>query len=125
MGPALIGISGMMYFADLQRAQREGYGSDVQAYREARAAGWGSEFYSLVVPLLSWTLSPGLSGGGGPGTGTPTSTNPPPSITATGASLGQHGKPEGPARLSKRGSRPRRRCKPGYRWNGHRCVPKY
>jgi len=63
-------------------------------------------------------------GGGGPGL-SPISTNPPPSLEATGASLAQPGKTEGPARASKRGSRSRRRCKPGYRWNGHRCVPKY
>jgi hypothetical protein len=113
MGPALIGISGMMFFADLQRSQRKGYGSDVQAYREAQAA----KFYGLVVPFLNWTLSSISPGGGGPGL-SPTSTNPPPSIEATGASLAQHGKTEGPARVSKRGSRPRRkRCPKGYRWS--------
>jgi len=63
-------------------------------------------------------------GGGGPGL-SPISTNPPPSIEATGASLAQLGKSGGPARASKQGSRPRRYCKPGYRWNGTRCVPKY
>lgn len=86
--------------------------------------------------------SPGLSGGGGPGTGTPTSTDPSPSLeeagkiliqgnldnTPTGLSYGASRKAGG-SRHVWRGNRPRRparkRCKPGYRWNGHRCVPKY
>ena len=62
-------------------------------------------------------------GGGGPGT-YPISTTPPLSLEATGASLTQPGKSGGPASSSKRRSRPRRKCKPGYRWNGHRCVRK-
>ena len=62
-------------------------------------------------------------GGGGPGQ-SPISTIPPLSLEATGASLTQLGKPGVPASSSKRGSRPRRKCKPGYRWNGHRCVRK-
>ena len=122
MGPALIGISGMMYFADLQRAQRTGYGSDVQAYRDAEA----TKFYSLLVPFLSWTLSSSSPGGGGPGQ-SPISTNPPPSIEATGARPPQLGKPEGPARASKRGSRPRRKCPKGHHWNARigKCMPNF
>jgi len=81
----------------------------------------GPSFTEWITGTYDPSTSPG---GGGPGL-SPISTNPPPSVEATGASLAQHGKTEGPARLSKRGSRPRRRCKPGYRWNGHRCVPKY
>ncbi len=46
--------------------------------------------------------------GGGPGHSL-ISTNPPLSLEATGASLAQLGKSEGPARPSKRGNRPRRR----------------
>ena len=84
------------------------------------AMGSGFDMGSIVPGGLDF-LGPG---GGGPGLSL-TSTNPPPSVEATGASFAQHGKTEGPARSSKRGSRPRRRCKPGYRWNGHRCVPKY
>ena len=75
----------------------------------------------VYLPLA---MRPGMSpGGGGPGHSL-TSTNPPPSVEATGASLAQLGKPGVPASSSKRGSRPRRKCKPGYRWNGHRCVRK-
>jgi hypothetical protein len=110
-----------MYIADLQQARREGYGNDVQAYREANAANIESELSSYLTTFLSFmTLSPG---GGGP-VAYPISTTPPLSLEATGASLTQPGKTEGPARVSKRGSRPRRKCKPGYRWNGRRCVRK-
>jgi len=116
MGPNLIGISTMVYIADLQAARRKGFGNDVQAYR----ASLVDKYYAFVTTGLSYmTLSPG---GGGPGQSLISTT--PPSITATGASLAQSGKTEGPARASKRGSRPRRKCKPGYRWNGHRCVRK-
>jgi len=116
MGPNLIGISTMVYIADLQAARRKGFGNDVQAYR----ASLVDKYYAFVTTGLSYmTLSPG---GGGPGQSLTSTT--PPSITATGASLAQSGKTEGPARASKRGSRPRRKCKPGYRWNGHRCVRK-
>ena len=121
MGPALIGLSGMLYIADLQRARRGGFGNDVRAYRDDMADRHIAELYSYVVPIVSFITRPG---GGGPGQSL-TSTDPPPSIEATGAILEQLGKPGGPARLSKQGSRPRRKCKPGYRWNGHRCVRKY
>ena len=69
------------------------------------------------LELDTWITPPG---GGGPGS-VVTSTTPP-SITATGASLAQPGKTEGPARASKRGSRTRRKCKPGHYWNGRKCV---
>ena len=85
----------------------------------AKAVSWKLGRLGGII-RLGFSDSPG---GGGPGL-SPISTNPPPSVEATGASLAQHGKTEGPARSSKRGSRPRRRCKPGYRWNGHRCVRK-
>lgn len=91
---------------------------------------FGPVLIPVPFPYLDFTRSPS-SGGGGPGE-LPTSTTPPPSIeavggaisipAATGPSLGQVGKPGGPARSTKRRSRPR--CKPGYRWNGHRCVRK-
>ena len=77
---------------------------------------WFREFPGLLGSLVS-------PGGGGPGQSL-ISTNPPLSLEATGAILEQLGKPGGPASSSKRGSRPRRKCKPGYLWNGHRCVPK-
>ena len=54
--------------------------------------------------LIASEVSPG---GGGPGQSL-TSTDPPLSLEATGASLAQPGKTEGPARVSKRGSRTRR-----------------
>lgn len=122
MGPNLIGISSVVYFADLQRARKAGYGNDVGAYRADMAERHLAAYFSGVTSILSFfTLSPG---GGGPGHSL-TSTNPPLSLEATGASLAQSGKSGGPASSSKRGSRPRRKCKPGYRWNGTRCVPKY
>ena len=73
-------------------------------------------------------ISPGLSGGGGPGTGIPTSTDPPLSLEQVGEMIA--GVPVGggsSGSLASRRRRGRRRslCKPGYRWNGHRCVPKY
>ncbi len=65
------------------------------------------------LELDTWITSPG---GGGPGS-VVTSTTPV-SLEATGASLVQLGKTEGPARASKRGSRPRRKkCPPGFRWS--------
>jgi hypothetical protein len=73
---------------------------------------------------ITGTYDPSSPGGGGPGHSL-TSTNPPPSLEATGASLAQHGKTEGPARSSKRGSRPRRKkCPPGHYWSKKhgRCV---
>ena len=77
---------------------------------------------AFILEMLTRDYSPS-PGGGGPGQSL-TSTNPPPSVEATGASLTQLGKPGGPASSPKRRSRPRRKCKPGYRWNGHRCVRK-
>ena len=71
-----------------------------------------------IVPDLDF-LGPG---GGGPGHSLTSTT--PSSLEATGASLAQRGKSGGPASSSKRRSRPRRKCKPGYRWNGYRCVRK-
>ena len=121
MGPNLIGISTMVYIADLQRARREGFGNDVQAYRDDMADRHIAAFYGGVTSILSlFTLTPG---GGGP-RASPISTTPPLSLEATGASLAQLGKSGGPASSSKRRSRPRRKCKPGYRWNGTRCVRK-
>lgn len=74
-----------------------------------------------------WGLNPPYSpGGGGPGL-SPISTNPPPSLEATGASLTQPGKTEGPARSSKRGSRSRRKkCPTGHYWSKkhRRCLPR-
>ena len=68
--------------------------------------------FGIAMPSLSDFLGPG---GGGPGP-SPISTNPPPSLEATGASLAQLGKTEGPPRVSKGGSRSRRaQCK-HYRW---------
>ena len=73
---------------------------------------------------LRYYDDPVSPGGGGP-EAAQISTTPPLSLEATGASLAQLGKSGGPASSSKRRSRPRRKCKPGYRWNGTRCVPKY
>jgi hypothetical protein len=100
-----------------------------------RGAGLGTAALWKLTRLtgilgLGYSDSPG---GGGPGHSL-TSTNPPPSVEATGASLAQHGKTEGPARSSKRGSRHRRfsdpaymtdpKCPRGYYWDyrKRKCV---
>ncbi len=72
--------------------------------------------------VADWSVISRTPGGDGPGSVVTSIT--PPSITATGASSAQSGKSGGPASSSKRRSWPRRKCKPGYRWNGHRCVRK-
>ncbi len=130
MGPNLIGISTMVYIADLQSARRAGFGNDVQAYRAATMADIKSELSSYVTTVLSFmTLSPG---GGGPGS-YPISTDPPPSVEEVGTMITQvgdiaassdvAGRPDS-SKASRRGGRHRKRCPPGYRWNGKRCVRK-
>ena len=76
----------------------------------------------IFAGILGYGISSG-PGGGGPGP-SPISTTTPPSVEETGASLAQLGKPGGPASSSKRRGRPRRKCKPGYRWSRRlrRCV---
>ena len=65
-------------------------------------------------------------GGGGPGS-VVTSTEPPLSVEESGIIYRQGaypmkgGRPDSPK--ASRG-RSRKRCSPGYRWNGHRCVRK-
>lgn len=94
-----------------------------------RGTGMGVSAARVLLLSLFWQDSPS-PGGGGPGQSL-TSTNPPPSLEATGASLAQPGKTEGPARASKRGSRPRRgpkgtliKCPRGYYWDKKtgRCL---
>ena len=124
MGPNLIGISAMVYIADLQRARREGFGNDVQAYRDDMADRHIAELYGYVVPILSiFTRSPG---GGGPGQSL-TSTDPPPSVEEVGTMITRGGHPmKGGHPHSSKASRgcSRKRCPSGYRWNGKRCVRK-
>ena len=89
---------------------------DPRTHRDVpRSHGFGLPLHlQRQQMLIASEVSPG---GGGPGLSL-TSTTPPLSLEATGASLTQLGKPGGPARLSKRGSRPRRkRCPKGYRWS--------
>jgi len=124
MGPNLIGISTMIYIADLQSARRAGFGNDVEAYRASKMADFKSEFSGFVTTALSFmTLSPG---GGGPGQSL-TSTVTPPSITEVGTMIIQGGHPmkwgHPDSSKASRG-RSRKRCPPGYRWNGRRCVRK-
>ena len=91
-----------------------------------RGAGIGTAVLWKITRLVGILgLGPPDSPGGGGPVAYPISTTPPLSLEATGASLVQLGKSGGPASISKRRSRPRRKCKPGYRWNGTRCVPKY
>jgi hypothetical protein len=89
-------------------------------------AGLGSAIRWKITRLtgIYGLGSPDSPGGGGPGHSLTSTT--PPSITATGASLAQFGKTEGPARASKRGSRPRR-CPKGKIWSPRlkRCVTPY
>ncbi len=124
MGPNLIGISTMVYIADLQSARRAGFGNDVEAYRAAKMVGFKSELSSFVTTALSFmTLSPG---GGGPGQ-SPISTDPPPSVEEVGTLIPQGGHPMQvghPDSPEASRGRSRKRCPPGYRWNGRRCVRK-
>jgi len=74
---------------------------------------------AFILGMLTRDHSPS-PGGGGPGP-SPISTIPPLSVEATGAILEQLGKPGGPARLSKQGSRPRRKWCPARKW-GRPCL---
>jgi len=107
----------------------------------AAIGGWiAKPAVSIGVGLFHWnyhifkdqvySLDSTGPGGGGPGQSL-TSTIPPLSLEATGASLTQPGKTEGPARSSKRGSRSRRgpkgtliKCPRGYHWDKKtgRCL---
>ena len=80
--------------------------------------------YSDIINLGRLIVS---SGGGGPGE-SPTSTDSPPglhqqgqpvSVVVPAASISAHG-----GRRSGTKARSRKRCPPGYRWNGRRCVRK-
>jgi len=118
MGPNLIGISTMVYIADLQRARREGFGNDVQAYRDDMADRHIAAFYGGVTSILSlFTLTPG---GGGPG-GYPTSTVPPPSVEEVGGMITSPPASEQTARAKILG---KTRCPPGHHWSYRhkRCV---
>jgi len=116
----------------------------------AAVGGWiAKPVVSIGIGLLHWNyhvfkdqtnwleldtyISPG---GGGPGQSL-ISTNPPPSVeevgriitspgnpwdAATGPSHGAGRKAGGPRKSLQRGSRPRRKCKPGHYWNGRKCV---
>ena len=117
MGPNLIGISTMVYIADLQAARRKGFGNDVQAYR----ASLVDKYYAFVTTGLSYmTLSPG---GGGPGQSL-TSTATPPSVEEVGRMITTPPSVEEVGRMVTSGGRSRKSCPSGYRWNGRRCVRK-
>ncbi len=132
MGPALTGLGMGIYLADLQRARREGFGDDVQAYRFAIADKITTRFVTPFASLLAsvWneqTLEVS-SGGGGPGE-SPISTVVPPSIEETGEILSNPGiaveVPSSPRpSTSRKAGKRRKSCPPGYRWNGRRCVRK-
>ena len=115
MGPALVsGFTGLVYLADRQRAKH--YDMNVPEFRDAQ--------FDIYRPRLLWALlfeqmsRSVSSGGGGPGE-SPISTDPPPALHQQGqpvpvvvpaASNSAHG-----GRRS--GSKPRKRCPPGYRWS--------
>ncbi len=123
MGPALVsGFSGMIYLADYQQAKK--YDLSVGDYRTliADKIGLGPLFPVLLSSMLV------SSGGGGPGE-SPTSTDSPPALHKQGqpvpvvvpaASNSPHG-----GRRS--GSKPRKRCPPGYKWSDKydTCVSLY
>jgi len=132
MGPAIVGISGVAYLADLQNARREGFGDDVQAYRFAMAdkasVQWTTFLSLLVMPSNPDKGLHSSSGGGGPGE-IPNLHRPPPSIEETGEILSNppmEGQKIGSPRpsTSKKAGKRRKSCPPGYRWNGRRCVRK-
>jgi hypothetical protein len=132
MGPALGGLSGVLFLSDLQRARAEGFGNDVQGYRDAMAdklvASVRSDIFLLSIQVMPDHPDKGLSqssGGGGPG-GLPNLHQPPPSIEETGeilSNLPMEGQKIGSPRpsTSKKG-RKRRKCPPGYRPVGDKCV---
>jgi len=133
MGPAIGGVSAVLYLADLQRARAEGFGNDVQAYRDRMA---DKAIAAVVVPIILLVmpdhpdkgLSSQSSGGGGPG-GLPNLHQPPPSIEEIGEMLSNppmEGQKTGSPRTSssKKSGKRRKSCPPGYRWNGRRCVRK-
>jgi hypothetical protein len=78
----------------------------------------------FTIPFLFPSPSPG---GGGPGQ-FPISTDSPPSMREQGrasAEPGTYGRTPSPSvGKESRASRSRKRCPPGYRWNGQRCVRK-
>jgi len=91
MGPALSGLGFGIYLADLARARSEGFGNDVQAYRNAVADRIATQivipFSTLIMSVHNeQTLDLPSSGGGGPG-GLPNLHQPPPSIEETGEIL--------------------------------------
>jgi len=132
MGPALSGLGLGIYLADLGRARSEGFGNDVQAYRNAVADRIATQivipFSTLVMSVHNEQTLDLSSGGGGPGE-SPISTDVPPSIEETGEILsnpsivGEVPSSPRPSTSKKAGKR-RESCPPGYRWNGRRCVKK-
>ena len=89
---------------------------------------WQGPWVSLgITDDPSWGRLGHSSGGGGPGE-SPTSTDSPPalhqqgqpvSVVVPAASNSAHG-----GRRSGTKARSSKRCPPGYRWNGKRCVRK-
>ena len=89
----------------------------------SRAAFFLWKLRPLTIPFLFGSISPG---GGGPGQSL-ISTATPPSVTEVGRMITQGGHPmKGGRPDSSKASqgRSRKRCPPGYRWNGARCVRK-
>jgi len=133
MGPAITGISGLVYLGDRQRAKAVGFGDDIQAYRNALADQLTVKWTTFVsLQLMSLSSERGLTstppGGGGPGD-SPISTVAPPSIEEIGEILSNPSivgeVPSSPRRsTSKKAGKRRKSCPPGYRWNGRRCVKK-
>jgi hypothetical protein len=127
MGPALMGLGVGITIADLQRAQKHGFGWDVKAFRDKKA---DQLMTHIMIPVILRILP--SSGGGGPGE-SPISTVVPPSIEETGEILSDPGieveVPSSPqsefeSLLAYTSGTSRKRCPPGYRWNGRRCVKK-
>jgi len=123
MGPALVsGFSGLVYLADHQQAKK--YDLSVSEYRTLMGDKIG---LGPLFPALLKSLTFVSSGGGGPGESL-TSTDSPPGLQQQGqpvpvvvpaASISAHGGGRSGAK-----PRSRKRCPPGYRWDGKRCVRK-
>ena len=90
----------------------------------------GNPVVSLGIGLIHWNyhiLKPLFTSSGGGGPGEVLTSAAPPSITSGGAPPSV----EGLGRLinsahggGRSGAKPRKRCPPGFYWNGRRCVAK-
>ena len=88
----------------------------------------GNPVVSLGIGLIHWNyhiLKPLFTSSGGGGPGEVLNSAAPPSVT-----MYRGGRPQGLGRTAptslggRSGAKPRKRCPPGFHWNGRRCVAK-